>query len=73
MTNMTLSIPNELYKELKKHKELKWSEVAREAIVRKLEELKLVDQLLGKSTLTERDAERIGHGIKGRMRSRFEK
>jgi len=32
MTNMTLSVPEELYKIMKKHSEIKWSEVARQAM-----------------------------------------
>ncbi len=32
MPNITLSIPEELYKKMKKHKEIKWSEIARKAI-----------------------------------------
>ncbi len=36
MANMTLSIPDPLYEEMKKHKEIKWSEVARKSIIREL-------------------------------------
>ncbi len=41
MPNITLSIPDEIYKKMKKYKEIKWSEVVRKAIIdylRKLEE-----------------------------------
>ena len=33
---MTLSIPDELYKEIKKHPHIKWSEAAREGIKQQL-------------------------------------
>ena len=72
MVNITLSIPKELFKEMKAHKELKWSEIARQAIKRKLEELRSMDKLLGESMLTDSDAERIGHKIKHDIRKRFE-
>jgi hypothetical protein len=39
MTHITLSIPEELYKAMKKHREIKWSEVAREAIRTKLSKM----------------------------------
>ena len=39
MPNITLSIPREIYERMKKHKEVKWSEVARKAIVEYLEKL----------------------------------
>lgn len=41
MTNITLSIPNEIYARMKMHREIRWSEVVRRAItefIGKLEE-----------------------------------
>ncbi|MDW7727988.1 MAG: hypothetical protein SCH70_12935 [Candidatus Methanoperedens sp.] len=41
MTNITLSIPNEVHHKMKMHKEIRWSEVVRRAItefIGKLEE-----------------------------------
>lgn len=39
MPTMTLSIPPELYRRMKKHPEIKWSEIARRAIEEYLQEL----------------------------------
>jgi len=33
MANITLSLPDDIYKKMKKYSEIKWSEVARKAIV----------------------------------------
>jgi len=33
MAHITLSIPNELYREMKKHEEVKWSSLARTAFI----------------------------------------
>ena len=71
MVNITLSVSKELFKEMKAHREFKWSEVARQAIKRRLEELRNMDKLLSNSELTERDAEEIGHKIKHDIRKRF--
>ncbi len=41
MPNITLSIPDDVYKKMKEHSEIRWSEVVRKAIVdylKKLEE-----------------------------------
>lgn len=38
--HITLSIPKSLYEEMKKHKEIKWSEIARRSIEEKVSELK---------------------------------
>lgn len=64
MTNMTLSIPEELHEIIRKHSEIKWSEVARQAIWNQARKLELMDKLLSKSKLTEEDAEKIGRKIK---------
>jgi len=64
MTNMTLAIPEELNKIMKKHKEIKWSEVARQAIWLQARKLEIMDKLLSKSELTEKDALTIGNKIK---------
>jgi len=64
MTNMTLAIPEDLHDIMQKHKEIKWSEVARSAIWNQAKKLALMDKLLAKSELTEEDAERIGNKIK---------
>lgn len=64
MTNMTLAIPEELNKIMKKHKEIKWSEVARQAIWIHARKVELMDKLLSKSELTEKDALTIGNKIK---------
>ncbi len=71
MVNMTLSIPDDLYAAMRKHSEIKWSEVARKAFERQVKALDVMDDLLSKSELTEKDAERIGHQIKSGIRKRF--
>ncbi len=71
MVNMTLSIEEQMYKSMKKHTEVKWSDVARSAIKKKLAEIEFLDKILANSEFTESDAERIGHKIKEEMRKRF--
>jgi hypothetical protein len=39
MANITLSVPEEIYRRMKRRRDVKWSEVAREAIVERLERL----------------------------------
>lgn len=71
MPNMTLSIPELLHKEMLKHSEIKWSDLARQAFEKKVKEVHWIDVMLAKSELTEADAERIGHKIKHEIRKRF--
>ncbi|MBI4163562.1 MAG: hypothetical protein HY512_01755 [Candidatus Aenigmarchaeota archaeon] len=35
MAHITLSVPDEVYEEMKEHPEIKWSEVARQSIIEK--------------------------------------
>ena len=64
MTYMTLALPEEVHGIMKKHQEVKWSEIARQAIWNHARKIQLMNQLLEKSELTEEDAERIGEKIK---------
>lgn len=71
MSNMTLSIPEKLHKEMDVHSEIKWSDVARQAFEKKVREMHWMDKVLEKSSLTEKDAEEIGHKIKRDIKKRF--
>ena len=64
MANLTLAVPEDLHQIMARHKEIKWTEVARQAMWEKARKLELMDKLLAKSGLTEQEAEEIGHKIK---------
>ncbi|MEK6898491.1 MAG: hypothetical protein AABW79_00145 [Nanoarchaeota archaeon] len=64
MTNMTLSVPEELMTLIRKHTQIKWSEIARRAMWEEAEKLELLDKLVSKSKFTEKDVEEIGNKIK---------
>ena len=64
MTNLTLSVPDELYQEMKKHPEIRWSEVARQALAKKLEDLRRLDALLSGSKFTGEDLDEIVNSVK---------
>ena len=67
---MTLAIPADLHKLIKKHDEVKWSEVARKAMREHATKLELMDKLVSKSKLTDKDAEEIGNKIKREIAKR---
>ncbi len=64
MVNMTLSIPQELHRIMKKYTYIKWSEVARQAMWQRAKDLELLDKLTAKSTLTMKDVEELDKTIK---------
>lgn len=72
MTTITLAVTEELKKEMDKSKFINWSEVAREAIKVKIEQLKILNEIAAKSKLTEKDAKEISKKIKKSMLQRYQ-
>jgi len=67
MPNMTLALDEKTAKEVRMHAEIRWSEVAREAIRRKLQELHALDAAFANSTLTKADIDRLAKKINKNM------
>ena len=63
MPNMTLSIPEALHEKMKKHSEIRWSEVVRKSISEKIEHLEMMNKLTKRSKLTQIDVDEIAHKI----------
>lgn len=71
MANMTLSLPDDLHKEMRAFPDVRWSEVARRAIQEKLELLRLADALAKKSALSEADVASFSRLVKREAGKRF--
>ena len=71
MANITLSVPESVHKQMKHFSEVKWSEVARKAILERLEVLILAERLAQKSKLTEKDVKEFSNKIKSSASKRF--
>lgn len=71
MGNITLAIPDDVHEEMRHFSEVKWSEVARKAIVDRIETLKLAEALAKKSKLTTKDLEAFNKKIKSAAAKRF--
>jgi len=63
VTNITLAIPDELHEKMRRHSEIRWSEVVRRTISEKIEDLELIDKLTSKSRLTQKDVDELAHKI----------
>ena len=63
IVNVTLAIPEDLHTRMKKHSEIRWSEVIRKTISEKVEELEMMNKLSGKSKLTKKDIEILSKKI----------
>ena len=73
MVNVTLAVPEELHRIMKKHPEIKWSEVARQAIWEYARKLELLNQIASKSKLSEKEALELGETIKKGIAERYAK
>lgn len=71
MVNMTLAIPDEVHQNMKKFSEIRWSEVARKAIVERLKTLELAKKLAQSSKLTKKDIDNFDIFIKSQANKRF--
>ena len=60
---MTLAVSENLHKIMRKHKEIRWSEIARQALFEHAKKLELMDRILTNSKLTEKDALEMGRKV----------
>lgn len=60
MPNMTISVSKELYTYMKKHRDIRWSAVARWAMEDYAKKLDILDELLKNSEMTIEDAIKLG-------------
>jgi hypothetical protein len=70
MVNVTFAVPEELHQAMRKHTEVKWSEIARKAMWEHARKIELMEKLVVESKLTEKQAEEIGEKIKARLHKR---
>lgn len=73
MANITLAMPDDVHKRMKRFPEMRWSAVARESIIHRLAALERVNQLASKSKLTQKDIDEFDKLIKRKAAERFRK
>lgn len=71
MPNMTLSIPEPLFAKMKALKEVRWSEIARQAIESRINDLEEMNKIASKSKLTEKDVWEFTRKIKKAIASKY--
>ena len=73
MTNLTLSIPEELKKEMEKFSEINWSEVARDSIKKKIAQLSFLKGFRMDSDITPEEALKLGKEINQLLVKRYKR
>lgn len=57
--NLTVTVEDDLWNEMKKHSEIRWSAVMKEAAKEKLEALAVLKRLMSKTSMNEKDIEKF--------------
>ena len=69
--NLTVTIDDSLWQEMKEHPEIRWSAVMKEAAKEKLKALIVLEKLAKRSKLTEKEIEefavKLGRKVSGRI------
>jgi len=73
MPTITLSVNDELKKDMDQIRDINWSEVARAAIKIKVEQMKILNKIISKSRFTEKDALEMGRKINKAIHNRYYK
>lgn len=71
MATITLSIPDNLVKEMNLSKEINWPAVAREAIRMKINQLRMLRAITSWSHLSQEDALELGKQINESLHQRY--
>ena len=71
MANITLSIPEDLKKEMEEFPEINWSEVARTSIKQKIAHLKFLKGFRMDSEITPEDALKLGKEVSKLLAERY--
>jgi hypothetical protein len=69
--NITLALPEDVYEIVKLHSEIRWSEIARRAIESYAKKLAMLDAIISKSELTEKDVMEIDKKVKEGIYKRY--
>ena len=71
MPNMTLSLPEDVYRIVKAHNEVRWSEIARRAIEEYARKIALMNAMTHESELSEEDIMALDHKVKAGIRKHY--
>ena len=71
MSNITVAVPEELKREMEQLKIMNWSEVAREAFAKKVEQLKILESFTRESRFTKEDALKLGRKVNEALAKKF--
>jgi len=72
VVNVTFAVPEELHRIMKRHPEIKWSEIARKAMWEYAQKLELMERIASESQLSEKDVLELDKKVKAGLRRKYE-
>lgn len=64
VVNVTFAVPEELHEIMRRHPEIKWSEIARKAMWEYARKLELMQRIVSESKLSEKDVLELDKKVK---------
>ena len=71
MVNVTFAVPEELHEVMRRHPEIKWSEIARKAMWEYARKLELMERVASESRLSEKDVLELDKKVKAGIGRRY--
>jgi len=71
VVNVTFAVPEELHEVMRRHPEIKWSEIARKAMWEYARKLELMERVASESRLSERDVLELDKKVKAGIGRRY--
>ena len=68
--NLTVTVEDDLWNEMKKHSEIRWSAVMKDAAKEKLQALAVLKKLVAKTSMSEKEIEQIALKLGKRVTDR---
>jgi len=71
LVNVTFAVPEELHEIMRRHPEIKWSEIARKAMWEYARKLELMERIVSESRFSERDVLELDKKVKAEVSNKY--
>jgi hypothetical protein len=71
VVNVTFAVPEELHEIMRRHPEIKWSEIARKAMWEYAQRLELMERIVSGSRLSEKDVLELDKKVKAEVSEKY--
>jgi len=71
VVNVTFAVPEELHEIMKRHPEIRWSEIARKAMWEYAQKLELMERITSESRLSEKDVLELDKKVKAEVSEKY--